>query len=80
VASGNFAWVVIDFRGQAVSHSALREAVRKLRNTHVEIPIVVFSDARSAPQLGRDAAQFGLTLASAPGVLISDLIAVRGER
>ena len=80
VARGNFAWVVIDFSGEAGGGgSALRAAVRKMRNTHVEIPIVVFTDARSAPQLGKDAAQFGLTLASAPGALLSDLIAVRGE-
>jgi hypothetical protein len=59
--------------------AALREAVRKLRSTHLEIPILLFTGERSTPQLKKDAAQFGLTLAASPQALLSDLIAVRSQ-
>jgi len=77
---GKFAWVVFDARGAAdPDNAALRQAVRSLRDTHVEIPIIVLGDAQSAPRLHQDAAHFGLTIAVSPGALLSDLIAVRGD-
>jgi cytochrome c peroxidase len=77
---GKFTWVVIDCRGQGGGNSpALRQAVRRLRATHIEIPILIFGDAHPAPQLRKDAAQFGLTLAGSPQALLSGLIAVRPQ-
>ncbi|HKD65795.1 MAG TPA: hypothetical protein VKB84_03070 [Candidatus Binataceae bacterium] len=77
---GNYAWVVIDLSGRGGRDgAALREAVRKLRSTHLEIPILLFTGERSTPQLKKDAAQFGLTLAASPQALLSDLIAVRSQ-
>jgi DNA-binding NarL/FixJ family response regulator len=77
-AQGKFFWVVIDWRGQGASHdAALRQAIGKLRATHVEIPIVIFTDSSLPPQLTRDAVHLGLTLAASPQALLSDLIAVQ---
>jgi hypothetical protein len=81
-----FDWIVIDTRGtprmdvRGTPHkdeSSLNQAVRRFRDTHLEIPIIVYCDDTAEPRLARSPGRIGLTIVSSPGVLLSSLIAVR---
>lgn len=75
-----FDWVVIDVRDNAFrDDSALNQAVRRIRGTHLEIPIIVYCDDGAQPRLAKGAGRIGLTIVASPGVLLSSLIAMRPD-
>jgi CheY-like chemotaxis protein len=80
LTSHRFDWMVIDVRGMHPGDEpALYEAVRRVRGTHQEIPIIVYCDNGAQPLLGQGAGRIGLTTVSSPGVLLSRLIAMRPD-
>ena len=70
--------MVIDVRDNADrDESALNQAVRRIRGTHLEIPIIIYRDNQVAARLTKRAVPWGLTIASSPDSLLSGLIAIR---
>jgi len=58
---------------------ALYRAVRRFRDTHLEIPIIIYRDHQVPARLTKRAVPWGLTIASSPDSLLSGLIAIRRD-
>jgi len=73
-------WLVIDVRKMPDGDApALYRAVRRFRDTHLEIPIIIYRDHQVPARLTKRAVPWGLTIASSPDSLLSGLIAIRRD-